>query len=114
MNPRTLAGMLRARAGSRLADQIAIRFKEGENWVEWDWGQYWQAARSAEAGLVAAGVRPGDHVLLLVPEVRPAVAALFGTWALGAVPIHIGLPFQLADPTAFLKGLDRTARRLGA
>jgi fatty-acyl-CoA synthase len=113
MKPRTLAGTLRARACSGLADRVAIRFKEGDTWVEWTWGQYWQAAQAAAAGLVAAGVRPGDHVLLLVPEVRPAVAALFGTWALGAVPIHIGLPFQLTDPAAFLNGLT-AARRLGA
>jgi acyl-CoA synthetase (AMP-forming)/AMP-acid ligase II len=114
MTPRTIAGILRARAQSSLADQLAIRFKEGATWVEWTWARYWTAARAVEAGLVAAGVRPGDHVLLLVPEVRPAVAALFGVWALGAVPIQIGLPFQLTDPAAFLGRLRATAQRLDA
>jgi acyl-CoA synthetase (AMP-forming)/AMP-acid ligase II len=70
MKPRTLAGILRSRADSGLADRLAIRFKEGDNWVGWTWAEYWGAARAAEAGLVTAGVRPGDHVLLLVHSGR--------------------------------------------
>jgi acyl-CoA synthetase (AMP-forming)/AMP-acid ligase II len=114
MTPRTIAGILRSRAESSERGRLAIRFKEGGDWPAWTWAEYWEAARAAGAGLYAAGVRPGDRVLLLVPENRPAVTALFGAWAIGAVPIQVGLPFPLTDLAAFLARLSATARRLGA
>jgi acyl-CoA synthetase (AMP-forming)/AMP-acid ligase II len=49
-----------------------------------------------------------------VPEVRPAVACLFGLWALGAVPIQIGLPFRFDNHALFLENLAQTASRLDA
>jgi fatty-acyl-CoA synthase len=112
--PNTLAGILRSRADSPLVDRTAIRFKEGESWVEWNWGRYWETARQVAAGLYAAGVRPGDHILMVVPEVQTAVSSLFGAWALGAVPCQVGLPFQLTDPVPFLERLAATANRLDA
>src|SRR6185369_4212080 len=54
------------------------------------------------------------HVLMLAPPVRPAAAALFGLWAMGAVPIQIGLPFQPRDRQAFLENLPAAAQRLDA
>src|SRR5690242_3232713 len=112
--PKTIAGLLRSRAESSQAGQLAIRFLEGDRWVEWTWQEYWQTARRVEAGLVAAGVRPGDVVLMLIPEVRPAVACVFGVWALGAVPVQVGLPANLNDPQAFLEQLREGARRLNS
>ena len=58
--------------------------------------------------------QPGDHVMLLIAEVDVAVATLFGVWALGAVPIFVGLPYRLDDIPAFVAELRRTARRLDA
>jgi acyl-CoA synthetase (AMP-forming)/AMP-acid ligase II len=63
MTPRTLAGMLRQRAGSALQDRLAICFQEGGAWTEHTWGEFWGMARGCAAGLAAAGVRPGDIVL---------------------------------------------------
>lgn len=114
MKPKTIAGILRSRADSSQADHLAIRFKQADRWVEWTWREYWEKARSVEAGLVAAGVGAGDYVLILVPEMQSAVASLFGVWALGAVPIQIGLPFQLTNAAGFLEQLPTTARRLEA
>jgi acyl-CoA synthetase (AMP-forming)/AMP-acid ligase II len=110
---RTVAGLLRERAQSR-PEQLALRLREGGGWTEWTWADYWEAARAAQAGFRGAGVRPGHHVLMIVPEVRPAVASLFGLWALGAVPIQVGLPLQLRDRQAFAHGLAETAARLDA
>ena len=113
MTPRTMAGLLRSRAAA-LSNQLAVRFREGGNWVAWTWRDCWDMARAAATGLHAAGVRPGDPVLVVVPEVRPAVTTLFGLWALGAVPIQVGLPFALSDPALFLNRLTGSARQLGA
>ena len=114
MTARTIAAILRARADSRRADEAAIRFKEGAGWTSLTWREFWEAARIAGTGLLESGVRPGDHVLVAVPDVRPAVACLFGLWAIGAVPIQIGLPFRLTDRAPFLPQLVETARRLDA
>jgi acyl-CoA synthetase (AMP-forming)/AMP-acid ligase II len=108
-----MAGLLRERAASRGGDP-AIRFKEGDGWEEWSYARFWEEARRVEAGLWESGMRPGDRVLVLVPEVKAAVVTLFGLWALGAVPIQIGLPFRLPDIGRFLAELRTTASRLGA
>jgi fatty-acyl-CoA synthase len=114
MKPRTLAGLLRARAESSLGGDAAIRFAEGDVWVEWSWHEYWAAVRRAEAGLAGGGVRTGDHVLVAIPDVRPAVAALFGLWTLGAVPVQVPPPFHLGEIRGYLEQLSAVAGRLHA
>ncbi len=110
----TLASLVRERAVSIRGDDLAVRFKEGEAFVEWTWAELWEQARRAAMGLLAGGLRPGDHVMLLVPEPRAAVAAHFGAWAMGAVPTHVGLPYRLHDVGAFVEQLRVTGRRLDA
>lgn len=111
--PRTLAGLLRARAQAQ-GEKLAIRYKEGDEWLSRSWSETWEEARAVAAALHARGVRPGDGVLLLVPEVRPAVSTLFGVWALGAVPSILGVPYRLADLDAYLEQLRSTAKKLDA
>ncbi|MEZ4448394.1 MAG: AMP-binding protein [Nannocystaceae bacterium] len=113
MSARTLAGLLRARADAR-ADEVALRTRDGEGWRERTWATFWAGARRAGAGLWARGVRPGDHVLMLVPEVEAAILTLFGAWSIGAVPVQIGLPLRLTDVAGVLGHLEETARRLDA
>ncbi len=110
---RTPAGLLRARADAR-SDEVAVRFKRDEAWEAWTWSEYWREAQSAATRLREAGIRAGDHVLMLVPEVRPAVSNLFGLWVLGAVPIQVGLPFRLTDVASFIRQLEATARHVEA
>ena len=107
-----MAQLLRERADAR-PDELAVRLREGGAWIEWTWSEYWQKAASAAAVLRESGVEPGDHVLVLVPEMRQAVTCLFGLWVLGAVPVHLGAP-PVQDRAAFLEGLIETARRLEA
>jgi acyl-CoA synthetase (AMP-forming)/AMP-acid ligase II len=114
VKPRTVAGLLRSRAESSRAGDVAIRFFEDEGWVEWSWQQYWQASRHAQAGLVSAGVRTGDHVLVAIPQVRPAVTALFGMWALGAVPVQIAPVVHPRDPRAYFEQVSAIGARVDA
>lgn len=114
MSARTLAGMLRERAEAR-ADAVALRCRvAGDDWRERTWAGYWDGARRAAAGLWARGVRPGDHLLMLVTDVESAVLTLFGAWSIGAVPIQVGLPFRLTDIGGFIGQLEDTAARLDA
>ena len=113
MSTRTIAGLLRRRAESR-SEEVAIRFKEDAGFEAWTWLRFWEEAVRVAAGLREAGLRPGDRVLVLVPEVKAAVTTLFGIWSLGAVPIPIGLPFRLTDIEGFLEQLRTTAENLSA
>lgn len=113
MKARTVAGLLRARADAR-ADAVALRCRAGDQWREYTWAAYWDRARRAAAGLWARGIRPGAHLLMLVTDVEAAIAALFGAWSIGAVPIPIGLPFRPGDLGGFITRLRETARQLDA
>ncbi|MCP3144878.1 AMP-binding protein [Pyxidicoccus xibeiensis] len=110
---RTLAGLLSARAEAR-PDTLALRYKTAEGWVSRTWSETWEEARAVAATLHSRGVRPGDGVMLLVPEVHAAVSTLFGVWALGAVPSILGVPYRLSDLDAYLAQLRSTARKLDA
>lgn len=109
----TLVATLRDRALS-IGDEIAICFKEMDGFVDWTWSAFWDRARRVAMGLLARGVAPGDHVMLLVPEPRAAVAAHFGVWAMGGVPTQVGLPYRLHDVGAFVAELEATGRRIDA
>lgn len=111
--PRTLAGLLRARSQEH-GEKLALHYKEGDEWLARSWGETWEEVRAVAAALHARGVRPGDGVLLLIPEVRPSVSTLLGVWALGAVPSILGVPYRLADLDAYLEQLRGTAKKLNA
>ncbi|MEU1627600.1 AMP-binding protein [Streptomyces sp. NPDC020096] len=54
---------------------------------DWEFVPYRELAASARrvaTEMVAAGVRPGDVVCLIMPSGRDCLAALFGAWAAGA------------------------------
>ena len=71
----TLVGLLESRA-RRTPSRAAVAIHAGDRAEQWTWEQYWSEARSAGAGLRTAGVSPGDHVLMLLPDVREAVRGL--------------------------------------
>jgi acyl-CoA synthetase (AMP-forming)/AMP-acid ligase II len=105
--------LLRARAASAPGEP-GLFHHAGGAWVGWSWAEYRDRASRAGAGLRAAGVGPGDHVLLLIAEIDVAVTTLFGLWSIGAVPIFVGLPYRLDDVAAFVAELRHTAQRLDA
>jgi acyl-CoA synthetase (AMP-forming)/AMP-acid ligase II len=110
----TVAQLLRARA-EEAPDALGVVLGALDGgWLEWSWAEYWEQARRAGAGLRAAGIGAGDHVVMLVLEVDTAVKLLFGAWAIGAVPILVGVPYRLTDVAGFAVELGRTAQRLDA
>lgn len=111
MSHRSLPNLLQQRA-ERTGDRPAIFFRDGEDWTTWTWAEYWDRARRMASGLRASGVRPGDRVLILSPDVRTSVAIHFGSWTLGAVPAHLGLPYRLTNIAGFLEELRTTGAQL--
>ncbi|MEZ4451936.1 MAG: AMP-binding protein [Nannocystaceae bacterium] len=119
MRARTLAGELRRRAlDDPSADhEVVIRSTDAgdlEGPIAWTSAALWREAERVGRALRRRGIGPGDRLLLLSPEVRDGVAAHFGAWAVGASPIHVGLPYRLGDIAAYVAQLRATADRVGA
>lgn len=116
MRARTFAGALRRRAEGEGRDAPALRLTEAgrEGATTWSVGALWDIAARVAAALRRRGVSPGERVLVLSPEIESAVAAHFGAWAHGVTPVHVGLPYRVEDPAAFIDELGRLAERIGA
>ncbi|MEO7745669.1 MAG: alpha/beta fold hydrolase, partial [Actinomycetota bacterium] len=71
--------------------------------VRVSWAQLHHRVTALAAGLVAAGVRPGDRVALLVPPSADLTAAVYAAWRAGAVIV-------VADRGLGLRGMGRALR----
>jgi acyl-CoA synthetase (AMP-forming)/AMP-acid ligase II len=107
----TLADVFRERAASQ-PDRLALGLEHEGVWLEWTWRTFWERASAMGATFSAAGVGAGGRVLVVLPDVYDGVPALFGLWAIGAVPIQVGVPYRLTNLTTFVGQLDALARRL--
>jgi long-chain acyl-CoA synthetase len=70
-------------------DAVALRWKDGEGWAEWTWGEYAELACRVARGLAGLGVGRGDRVVLMMrnrPEFHVTDVAVL---LLGATPISI-------------------------
>ncbi len=67
------------------------------------WAQLHHRVRVLAGGLVAAGVRPGDRVALLVPPSADLTATVYAVWRAGAVVV-------VADRGLGLRGMGRALR----
>ena len=88
-----IARHLAAYASSR-PEQPALKIPRGRSKNRIDYLALSYAELSAEvaahrARLSAAGVRPGDRVLVMVPQGLPLLAVVFALFELGALPIVI-------------------------
>ena len=92
----TLMSLLRDRASGGAADAPGLHLGA----ETWSWARYWEEARSAAAGLRAAGVRRGDHVVVVAIDVATSVRAILGAWALGATVTPVGIPLRADDVAA--------------
>ncbi|HUE88588.1 MAG TPA: AMP-binding protein [Vicinamibacterales bacterium] len=101
-----------AQHADRSGDQRAILFRAGNDWEAWTWGEYWDRTRRMARGLRAAGVGPGDRVLVVSPDVKSAVTCQLGAWTAGAIPAQLGVPDRLTNVDRFIDQLHPTLRQL--
>ncbi len=73
-------------------ERVAYRWREGVRWRSRTFGQVHRRVFACAARLAAAGVRPGDPVLIQGPDGPDWVEALLATLRLGgvAVPLDVG------------------------
>ncbi|MBK7822273.1 MAG: AMP-binding protein [Tessaracoccus sp.] len=72
----------------RFAGNIAVvgRDAQGRD-IRWTYADLAAAAERAAAHIAAAGVAPGDRVVVALPNIADFVAVIFGLFRLGALPI---------------------------
>ena len=84
----TVPSLFRATV-ARIPDQVALRWKVGEEWQQWTFAELADLACRAAAGLTAAGIEKGDRIVMMMrncPEFHVLdVAALL----VGATPVSI-------------------------
>jgi benzoate-CoA ligase family protein len=85
-----------------LGDKTAIRFGDRS----YTYRAVAEKSRKMTRVLADAGVRRGERVLIVLPDVPPFAWALFGTFARGAV-VAMGNPLAPAETLAYLVGYTR-------
>jgi olefin beta-lactone synthetase len=70
------------------------------------WGNLNDRVRDTAAGLIAAGVRPGDRVALLIPPSIQLTVAVYAVWRAGAAIV-------VADKGLGMLGMGRALRSAG-
>ena len=84
-------------------DAAARRWPDGEALVvphqniRWTWQDLHREARALGAGLVALGLRPGDRIGILAPNLGEWVAVQFGTAYAGLILVNINPAYRLPE-----------------
>lgn len=84
-------------AASRAPDRVACRYYR----QELTYGQLLARSRRMAAALREHGLKPGDRVGLLMPNVPEYLVALFGTWMAGGVTVPLN-PLMVAEEVSAL------------
>jgi 2,3-dihydroxybenzoate-AMP ligase len=85
----TFAALLRERA-ERHGDRIAVADPDhpaGPDGVRWSYAELERRADRLAAGFSARGIRPGDRVLVQLPNTAEFFEVVFGLFRIGALPV---------------------------
>src|SRR5712692_8533650 len=97
----TVAGMLAAAAASDRGGVRAVEHDGRETFRSYR--AVLQEALAIAGALQASGLRAGDRVALVVPEVADFIRAFFGISAAGLVPVPLCPPAQAGDLPTFTR-----------
>lgn len=79
----TFSGFLRQRAAER-PDAIAIVDRDRS----WSYAELLARAEAAAAGYLRAGLKPGDRVVVQLPNIAEFFSAVFGLFRAGMIPLY--------------------------
>ncbi|OWK47301.1 long-chain-fatty-acid--CoA ligase [Fimbriiglobus ruber] len=103
--PAEPAYWLLERAAAMLPNRVACRYYE----QQLTYAQLLDQARRAADALRRRGVKPGDRVGLLLPNVPEYLVAMFGTWMAGGIVVPLN-PLMVAEEVALV--LQSTGTRV--
>jgi acyl-CoA synthetase (AMP-forming)/AMP-acid ligase II len=114
--PASLAALLVDRGTGPDRERIALRFidRTTESIATATYGELLRRAAAVARELAAAGVRPGDRVILLFESRLEFYYGLFGAMLLGAVPAAVYPPLTPGDLPRSIRHLTLVADQLGA
>ncbi|HTT31607.1 MAG TPA: class I adenylate-forming enzyme family protein [Solirubrobacteraceae bacterium] len=98
-------GDLLVRAAALHAERAALVFPD----ERFSYRELLDGARHIARGLSELGVRPGEHVGLLMPNCQEFVEALFGVSLLGAVTVPINARYKLTELGYVIENADLVA-----
>ena len=81
---------------------------------EVNFGEFVSLARLRAAEFYAHGLKPGDSVVLILPQGISLMTAFAGAMMLGAVPAILAYPNFKADPDKYAAGLSGVTKNLRA
>lgn len=87
----------------------AVTFMRGEEAQRVPWSELHADATVLAAGLLARGVKPGDHVAILGPTTRSLVTTIEAAWLAGATVVVLPLPMRMGSIDEFVA---QTRRRI--
>ena len=95
---RTTVGLL-LRQAARFRDRPLVHYRVGEVWETASWADMQRCTLAVASALVEAGVKAGDHVVLIGPNSLSWLYCDFGIQAAGAVavPIYSGTVLEVAQ-----------------
>ncbi len=70
-------------------DAVGFRYRSGEGWADVTYRAFYERVRDMAAGLVAAGVEPGDRVALMSRTRLEWALCDYAIWQAGAVTVPI-------------------------
>jgi long-chain acyl-CoA synthetase len=100
--PRTLPALFFQQVARR-GDALALRYKAYGIWHRVSWHEYGEAVRQVAAGLLAAGLRPGENVAVLGENRREWLFCHLGIQAAGGTTCGL-YPTSAAEQVAYLLG----------
>ncbi len=105
---------LLARQSARLGDRVWLRFLGDGEPESAGFTEMFSAACRTASGLRRAGLRPGDRVLLMLPDSRQFLEVFFGALVAGGIPVPLSPPFSLRKLDAYSETAQRIVRDCGA
>src|SRR4051794_36731848 len=84
----TIADMM-GLAAHRFADQVAVTFKRGDDWVQVTYREVGEIASEVARGLIDLGLEPGDRAAILCSTRPEWTYASFGISSAGGVVVPI-------------------------
>ncbi|RDE07844.1 (2,3-dihydroxybenzoyl)adenylate synthase [Pelagibacterium lacus] len=100
----TFSHMLRERA-ARWPDRVAV--VGGEE--RWTYGDLLARAERIAAGLLALGLRPGDRVVVQLPNIPEFFAVIFGLFRARLIPVYALPAHRLTEITHFARKAEAAA-----
>jgi acyl-CoA synthetase (AMP-forming)/AMP-acid ligase II len=98
-------GDLLVRAASQHADRDGLVFPD----ERCTYAELLEGARQTACGLWALGIRPGDHVGLLMPNCREFAEAFFAVSLMGCVGVPINARYKLSELGYVVENADLAA-----